>query len=178
MPDHETTLTGSAWLQNLLFEDKVAKLKEHFSELSHAEISQMLTAADGIYDSAYALLHQRMKELQEQVRGCQVLNYVYASKRFHTMHSSTICMSAVLMRINIAMHSRLQPSHDASPALCCDAACIVGMALLSFRVFVSVDTTSELCLPSLAASHLKVCKFAGCSKASCRGQGSCFCFEA
>ncbi|DBA77587.1 TPA: hypothetical protein ACH3X1_009389 [Trebouxia sp. C0004] len=52
--------------QILLFEDKFAKLKEQFSELSHAEISQMLTATDGIYDSAYALLHQRMG-LQEQV---------------------------------------------------------------------------------------------------------------
>ncbi len=76
MPDHETKLNSSAWLQNLLFEDKVAMLKEQFSELTHAEISQMLTATDGIYDSAYALLCQRMKELQEQVRGHQVLNFV------------------------------------------------------------------------------------------------------
>ena len=74
MPDHETRLKSSAWLQNLLFEDKVAKLKEQFSELTHAEVSQMLTATDGVYDSAHALLHQRMEELQQQVRGHQDLS--------------------------------------------------------------------------------------------------------
>ncbi len=129
MPDHETKLESSAWLQNLLFEDKVAKLKEHFSQLSHAEISQMLTATDGVYDSAYALLQQRMEELQEQVRVFQVLMSVNAGRGFHTRHSSAICISAVLMTTSTATHSRLQPSRDASPALCCDAACLVGMAL-------------------------------------------------
>jgi len=129
MPDHETKLESFAWVQNLLFEDKVAKLKEQFSELSHAEISQMLTATDGVYDSAYALLHQRMEELQEQVRGRQGFMSANASRGFHTMHSSAICDTAVLNMTNsTAMHSRLQTPHDASPALCCIIACIVGMA--------------------------------------------------
>ncbi|KAL0037221.1 hypothetical protein WJX79_006849 [Trebouxia sp. C0005] len=66
--------------QNLLFEDKVAKLKEHFSQITHAEIYQMLTATDGVYDSAYALLHQRMEELHEQDAARQA-----AEARDHAM---------------------------------------------------------------------------------------------
>jgi len=55
---------------------------------------------------------------------------------------------------------------------------LLAWHFVSFKEFVPVDTTPDICLPNLAASHLKVCKFAGCSKASCRGQRSCYCFEA
>ncbi len=152
LPDHETELNSFAWLQNLLFEDKVAKLKEQFSELTHAEIFQMLTATDGIYDSAYALLCQRKEELQEQVRGHQGLIVVNVGRQFHTMRSSAICDTAVLMTNSNAIQSLLQPLM--MPVLLC---AVVGRAFGLLYHLCPCSTTFQVCLPSPAASHLKVC---------------------
>lgn len=127
MPDHETELKSSAWLQNLLFEDKVAKLKEQFSELTHAEISQMLTAADGIYDSAYALLCQRKEESQEQVRGHQGLIIDYCECWQTIPHHVQLCnLRYSCAHVIQYYHAQSVAAIDnASPALCCD---IAGMA--------------------------------------------------
>ncbi len=72
--------------QELDFEEKVAKLHSDFPQVDVTEITGYLSASDGSYDTAYALVLQSVEDFKEQV-GLLLLSH----KELYQLTSSRAC---------------------------------------------------------------------------------------
>ena len=100
--------------QELDFEDKVYKLQKDFPSVTSSEITQYLTASDGVYDTAFALVLQSVDDEQAQVSLFVFPDCTVWLLRYCVLYSTCVTCQVCEMSTGLTLLQCLHPPYGCS----------------------------------------------------------------